>query len=119
MHASLASSLARIVLTAASAAYAHHRRGRVLWPTVAWMAPGLLPGGWLGSLVAVALDGAVLTWGVLGYCLLAAAQLMFGTRSDERRGGNEGVNKCRSRWWPEPKPQTYHEYHQHHYITHT
>src|SRR3546814_3071089 len=69
MHAALASSMASIVLTAASSAYAHHRRGSVLWPTVAWMAPGLLLGGWLGSLVAVALDGAVLTWGVIGYCL--------------------------------------------------
>src|SRR3546814_5945829 len=40
MHAALASSMARIVFTAASSAYAHHRRGSVLWPTVAWMAPG-------------------------------------------------------------------------------
>src|SRR3546814_5453436 len=65
MHAALASSMASIVLTAASSAYAHHRRGSVLWPTVAWMAPGLLLGGWLGSLVAAALDGAVLKWGVI------------------------------------------------------
>jgi uncharacterized membrane protein YfcA len=78
MHAALASSMASIVLTAASSAYAHHRRGSVLWPTVAWMAPGLVVGGWLGSVVAVALDGAVLKWGVIGYCLLAAAQMMFG-----------------------------------------
>jgi uncharacterized membrane protein YfcA len=78
MHAALASSMASIVLTAASSAYAHHRRGGVLWPTVAWMAPGLVVGGWLGSLVAVALDGAVLKWGVIGYCLLAAAQMAFG-----------------------------------------
>src|SRR3546814_3317857 len=78
MHAALASSMASIVLTAASSAYAHHRRGSVLWPTVAWMAHGLLLGGWLGSLVAVELDGAVLRWGVIGYCLLAAAQLTFG-----------------------------------------
>ena len=78
MHAALASSMASIVLTAASSAFAHHRRGSVLWPTVAWMAPGLLVGGWLGSLLAVALDGAVLKWGVIGYCLLAAGQMVFG-----------------------------------------
>lgn len=78
MHAALASSMASIVLTAASSAWAHHRRGGVLWPTVAWMAPGLVLGGWLGSLLAVALDGAVLKWGVIGYCLLAAAQMAFG-----------------------------------------
>src|SRR3546814_1475178 len=68
--------------------YAHHRRGSVLWPTVAGMAPGLLLGGWLGSLVAVARDGAVLKWGVIGYCLLAAAQLMFGR---VRAGGGDVV----------------------------
>ena len=47
MHAALASSLASIVLTAASSARAHARRGSVLWPTVAWMVPGLLLGAWL------------------------------------------------------------------------
>ncbi|CAN5587868.1 sulfite exporter TauE/SafE family protein [soil metagenome] len=78
MHAALASSLASIVLTGLSSAYAHHRRGSVLWPTVGWMVPGLLLGGWLGSLAAIALDGDVLRLGVAGYCFLAAAQLAFG-----------------------------------------
>lgn len=78
MHAALASSLASIVLTAASSAYSHHRRGSVLWPTVAWMLPGLLFGGWLGSLVAVALDGDVLKWGVAIYCYIAGAQMAWG-----------------------------------------
>ena len=78
MHAALASSLASIVLTAASSAYAHHGRGSVLWPTVKWMVPGLLLGGWLGSGVAVQLDDQVLRWVVAGYCLLAALQLLLG-----------------------------------------
>ena len=78
MHAALASSLASIVLTAASSAYAHHGRGSVLWPTVKWMIPGLLLGGWLGSGVAVKLDGQTLRWIVAGYCLIAAAQMLFG-----------------------------------------
>lgn len=78
MHAALASSLASIVLTAAASARAHSRRGSVAWPTVAWMVPGLLLGGWLGSGVAVGIDGDVLRWIVAGYCLLAAAQLHFG-----------------------------------------
>lgn len=86
MHAALASSLASIVLTAASSAYAHHGRGSVLWPTVAWMIPGLLLGGWLGSGVAVKLDDSVLRWIVAGYCLLAAAQMVFG----KARAGTEG-----------------------------
>ncbi|MGY0559026.1 MULTISPECIES: sulfite exporter TauE/SafE family protein [unclassified Lysobacter] len=78
MHAALASSLASIVLTAAASARAHSRRGSVLWPTVAWMVPGLLIGGWLGSGVAVRIDDDVLRYIVAGYCLLAAAQMQFG-----------------------------------------
>ncbi len=78
MHAALASSLASIVLTATSSAYSHHRRGSVLWPTVAWMVPGLLLGGWLGSGLAVYLDDDVLRWIVAGYCLIAGAQMAFG-----------------------------------------
>ena len=78
MHAALASSLASIVLTASSSARAHHRRGSVLWPTVAWMVPGLLLGGWLGSYVAIALNGDVLRWCVAGYCFLVALQMAFG-----------------------------------------
>ncbi|GAB3099880.1 sulfite exporter TauE/SafE family protein [Lysobacter terrae] len=78
MHAALASSLASIVLTAAASARAHNSRGSVLWPTVRWMVPGLLIGGWLGSGVAVRINGDVLRWIVAGYCLLAAAQLAFG-----------------------------------------
>lgn len=86
MHAALASSLASIVLTASSSARAHHRRGSVLWPTVAWMVPGLLLGGWLGSYVAVAMNGDVLRWCVAGYCFLVALQMAFGgPRGDAAR----------------------------------
>ena len=82
MHAALASSLASIVLTAAASARAHARRGSVLWPTVRWMVPGLLVGGWFGSDLAVHIDDDMLRWIVAGYCFLAAAQLLFGgTRS--------------------------------------
>lgn len=86
MHAALASSLASIVLTAAASARAHAVRGAVLWSTVAWMVPGLLLGGWLGSAAAVRIDGDVLRWLVAGYCLLAAAQLALSRRT-ERAGG--------------------------------
>lgn len=75
MHAALATSLASIVLTAAASTRAHHRRGSVLWPTVAWLLPGLLLGGWLGSMLATRLSGDWLRAFVAVYCLLAAAQL--------------------------------------------
>ncbi|MBB1061336.1 sulfite exporter TauE/SafE family protein [Lysobacter spongiae] len=80
MHAALASSLASIVLTAAASARAHHRRGSVMWTTVAWMVPGLLLGGWIGSGLAVRIDDAVLRYLVAGYCLVAAAQMLLGRR---------------------------------------
>ncbi|MGY1410642.1 MULTISPECIES: sulfite exporter TauE/SafE family protein [unclassified Luteimonas] len=88
MHTALASSLASIVLTASSSARAHHRRGSVLWPTVWWMVPGLLLGGWLGSFVAVGLQGEVLRWCVALYCFLMAAQMAFGGR----RGGTSDAD---------------------------
>ena len=78
MHAALASSLASIVLTATASARAHARRGSVMWPTVAWMVPGLLLGGWLGSGIAVRVDDDVLRYIVAGYCFLAALQLLLG-----------------------------------------
>jgi len=84
MHAALASSMASIVMTATSSAYAHHRRGSVLWPTVAWMVPGLLLGGWLGSVFAIGVDGDVLRLFVAAYCFIAGAQMMFGRT---RKGG--------------------------------
>lgn len=77
MHAALASSLASIVLTAAASARAHARRGSVLWPTVKWTVPGLLLGGWLGSGLAVRIDGDVLRYLVAAYCVIAAMQLLL------------------------------------------
>lgn len=77
MHAALATALASIVLTGASSARAHHRRGSVLWPTVAWMVPGVLLGAWLGSKVAILLDGDVLRYCVVAYCGIAGTQLLL------------------------------------------
>jgi uncharacterized membrane protein YfcA len=77
MQAALATSLASVIATACASALAHHRRGGVLWPSVAWLAPGLVAGGWLGSLVARRIDGAHLRWFVVAYCVLAAVQLAF------------------------------------------
>jgi len=75
VHVALATALASIVLTGLSSARAHHGRGSVLWPTVAWLVPGMLLGGWLGSGLAIGLDGAWLRVGIAAYCGLAALQM--------------------------------------------
>src|SRR5690606_22569764 len=82
MHVALASSMASIIVTTAASAWSHHRRGSVMWPTVAWMIPGLLLGGWLGSRFAVGLDESILRACVAGYCFLSALQLGFGRQRE-------------------------------------
>ena len=77
MQAALATSLASVIATAFASAVAHARRGAVLWKYVAWLLPGLLLGAWLGGRFATGIGGAQLRWFVVGYCLLAAAQLAF------------------------------------------
>ena len=77
MHAALATSLASVVVTGFASAYAHHRRGGVLWLSVAWLMPGLLLGGLLGSFIAKGINGASLRWFVVAYCVIAALQLLL------------------------------------------
>jgi uncharacterized membrane protein YfcA len=89
MQAALATSLASVLLTAASSAYAHARRGAVLWRHVAWLLPGLLLGAWLGSRFATGIAGATLRWFVVGYCLLAALQLAFDLPRPRSGGAGE------------------------------
>ena len=72
----LASSLGSIVLTGLSSAWAHQRRGAVLWPTVAWLVPGMLMGAVLASLGVVQWAGPGLRWAVVAYCAAVALQLL-------------------------------------------
>ncbi len=72
----LASSLASIVLTGLSSAYAHHRRSAVLWLTVLWLVPGMLLGAVVAGFGVVQWAGPGLRWIVAGYCVLVALQLL-------------------------------------------
>ena len=76
VQAALASSLASIVLTGLSSAWAHQKRGAVLWPSVAWLVPGLILGAVLGSMGVAKWAGPGLRWAVVVYCVLVALQLL-------------------------------------------
>ena len=52
------------------------------------MVPGVLVGGWLGSRIAIGLDGDVLRWCVAVYCFIVAAQMLLSRRRD---GGDAHV----------------------------
>jgi uncharacterized protein len=78
MHAALATSLASVIITALASARAHWQRGSVALASAAWLAPGLVLGAWLGSAIAARLPGDSLRLFVVGYCVLAALQLLVG-----------------------------------------
>ncbi len=81
MHVALATSLASIIVTAAASTNAHRRRGSVLWPTVFWLAPGLVLGGVLGGRWAVGLAGDTLATAVGVFCLLMALRMAWPVRA--------------------------------------
>ncbi|HLU69721.1 MAG TPA: sulfite exporter TauE/SafE family protein [Fibrobacteria bacterium] len=52
LHLALGTSMAAIVPTAVSSLLAHHRRGAVLWPVVAQLAPGVVVGTFAATFLA-------------------------------------------------------------------
>jgi uncharacterized membrane protein YfcA len=55
VHMAIATSLATIMFTSVSSVRAHHKRGAVLWPVAARLAPGIVAGSLLGAQFASAL----------------------------------------------------------------
>ena len=80
MHMALATSLATIIVTSVSSAWAHHKRGAVLWPIVFALSPGILIGAWLGAMFASTLASDILkpVFGV--FELLVAINLLVNYR---------------------------------------
>jgi uncharacterized membrane protein YfcA len=56
----VATSLATMLLTAASAVWFHHRRGAIDWPTIARLGSGVAAGAAGGALLATAVSGTSL-----------------------------------------------------------
>lgn len=85
MHMAIGTSLATVVITAASSVYAHHRRGAVLWPAFLRLTPGLVIGALLGAAIADLLPGDVLRIVFGSFVLIMAAQLAFGRPPEASR----------------------------------
>lgn len=77
VHMAIATSLATIMFTSVSSVRAHHKRGAVLWPVAAKLAPGIVIGSLLGAKVAGALPS---TWLALVFALFvgfSATQMLL------------------------------------------
>jgi uncharacterized membrane protein YfcA len=85
MHMAVGSSLATVVCTSITSAYAHHRRGAVLWDVVKRLAPGIVVGAWMGAAIAGYLpsDGLRVFFGL--FEVYIAVQLLFGFKPAPHR----------------------------------
>lgn len=86
MQLAVATSLATIVFTSLASAYAHHRRGAVLWPTVIELVPGLIVGAVAGGLLAKWLPNERLRMIFGLFEVLVALQIGLGARPAAHRG---------------------------------
>lgn len=80
MRVAVATSLATIILTSFSSAYAHHRRGAVEWDVVWRLSLGLVMGALTASYVVTVLPHGVLKIVFVGFLLLVAYQMLVGVR---------------------------------------
>jgi len=78
IHVAVATALAGMVVTFASATVAHLRKGGILGPTWLRLAPGLALGSVVGSRLAHLMSGPALRLVVAGFCVLVAGQMVFG-----------------------------------------
>lgn len=85
MHVAVGTSLACIVFTACSSAWAHHRRGAVRWPTVGGIAPGLVVGALVGAWIADWLSGVWLSVVFAVFAALVGVRLIAGLKPSGRR----------------------------------
>ena len=81
MQMAVATSLATIIFTSASAAWTHHRHGMVIWSVVGSLVPGLLIGSGLGALAVSVLPSEILRYLFGVFEALIAWRLWFGRDS--------------------------------------
>lgn len=81
----VATSLATILATSVSSVAAHHRRGAVLWPVAARLAPGLVLGSVLGPFVARVLSARTMTIAFAVFVSYSAVQLFLDKKPQPAR----------------------------------
>lgn len=91
MVMAVATSLATIIVTSVSAVHAHHRRGAVHWKTVFRMAPGILAGSVLGSIIAhhLPVQGFKLIFAL--FLLYVAVRMLSESKAEAERGREPGT----------------------------
>lgn len=85
VHMALGTSLATIVVTSASSALSHHRRGAVSWDLVRRMAPGIVLGSVIGGLMSGLVSARVLRTSFGVFLLILAVQMAFSLRPSPSR----------------------------------
>ncbi|RUO29820.1 sulfite exporter TauE/SafE family protein [Aliidiomarina sedimenti] len=80
-------SLATIVVTTLSGAYAHHRHRMILWPWVGLIAPCMVGGGIVGAMLGVKIEPQLLQRIFATVLLLLAARMIWKMqpRADDKR----------------------------------
>lgn len=93
MQTAIGTSLAVIACHSLASAHAHHRRGGVIWPVVARLAPGLALGSFAGAYVAHLLSSATLKHVVAVGALLVAIQMALNLKPQSTRSlpGTRGL----------------------------
>lgn len=88
MHIAIGTSLATIALTSMSSANAHHRQRNVDWLVVARIAPAIIVGALLGSVLAAKLHSFWLSLIFAIFVLVIATQLLLKNSSNINQNNN-------------------------------
>lgn len=93
LHLALGTSLASIVFTSISSLRTHHAHGAVDWRVVRGIAPGIITGTLLGSVLAAHLSTYSLKLFFVAFLFYAGTQMLLDIRPHAHRGlpGNTGM----------------------------
>lgn len=91
MHLALGTSMATIIFTSVSSAWAHHRRGAVHWSVVRRIVPGILTGTFLGSFLAARMSTNLLKGFFVAFLYYVALQMIMDRRPKPSRDLPGGV----------------------------